>query len=152
MVAMLERTASQAHNVAWSLRRSYHVDMHEEGEVPDGLSSCPECGRYMTSDRQVASMPSAHPAPNDGTMHDPLPAVYARGRELTCQPCAYQIISERLVELGVIVAQGECATCDTWYWAKPTLDPGGPVGRHCDGAAHGRTHCTCGRPGCASTD
>ena len=123
-------------------------------ETPDAVRVCDQCGRYMTSDRTISPMPTGPKATNEGTPNDPLPAAYAAGGHLTCQPCAYEIISARLLGLGVIVPQGECATCDEYYWGSPTLTPPGPVGRHSSGAGHTppRAHCTCGRPGCDTTD
>jgi len=123
-------------------------------ETSDALTICDECGRYMTSDREIAPMPAGPLASNEGTPEDPLPSAYSAGNTLTCQPCAYRIKGERLIDLGVVVPVGECSTCDDHYWSSPTLDPGGPAGRHSNGSGHNppRTHCTCGRPGCGTTD
>lgn len=124
----------------------------ELAEIRDNLLVCEPCGRYMTTDRELAPMPATHPAPNSGSMADPLPAIYALGTTLACQPCAHRLKSEWLLDLGYIVPQGECSVCDEHFWASPTMDPGGPVARHNEGASHGQTHCTCGRPGCNTTD
>lgn len=122
-------------------------------ETSEAVQMCEMCGRYMTSDREMTPMPASALAPNEGTATDPLPAVSFGNGEM-CQLCAYAEKSAHLMASGFIVAQGECVTCDNYFWSKPTLDPGGPVAHHDQGSVHGATHCTCGRRelGCGTTD
>lgn len=118
----------------------------------ESLSTC-ACGRYITLDRERAPMPAGPFASNDGSVADPLPAVYFAA-DLLCQPCFYDARGARLVALGQIAPLGECSVCDTHWWGRPTLDPGGPVAYHDQGASHDATHCSCGRRelGCGTTD
>lgn len=122
-----------------------------ENELPDGVESCDVCGRYMTFDRERAPMPAGGRSGRAGTPEEPLPAV-AEYSGVRCQLCGHDALAGRLMDMGTIVAHGECTVCDTRFWDAPMFNPGGPVGAHSAGAVHGATHCTCGRPGCGTTD
>ncbi len=127
--------------------------MSDEIELPDDIQTCDACQRYMTSDREQAPQPSSGRSALEGTIAEPLPTgSMANGVQMLCQPCAFDVIAIRLIANGTILPEGECPSCDMLYWAKPNLNPGGPVGRHISGATHGAMHCTCGRPGCDTTD